>query len=175
MTADLRMRSPLGDRTSDLARIGGRELAFLSHLSVRVRGGGEASLLLPTSPNAWIERDGREILWLGPDEWLVVASPGSATGLLEELERELADAEHALVDVSANRTVIELEGEGRFRLLEQGCGLDLHPKTWRAGMCAQTLLAHVPVILQERSSATRVFVRPSFAGWLLDWLVDVAS
>lgn len=175
MTADLRMRSPLADRTSDLARIGARELAFLSQLSVRVPGGGEASVPLPTSPNTWIEHDRRDVLWLGPDEWLVVASPGSEPEILEEFERGLAGADHALVDVSANRAAIELEGDGRLGLLEQGCGLDLNPSMWREGMCAQTLLAHIPVILQERDGATRVFVRPSFAGSLLDWLVDVAS
>jgi sarcosine oxidase subunit gamma len=42
-------------------------------------------------------------------------------------------------------------------------------------MCAQTLLARVPVILQERDLATRVFVRPSFAGYLVDWLLDAAG
>ena len=36
----------------------------------------------------------------------------------------------------------------------------------------QTLLARVPVILQERGDATRVFVRPSFADWLRSWMVD---
>jgi sarcosine oxidase gamma subunit len=37
-------------------------------------------------------------------------------------------------------------------------------------MCAQTLLARVPVLLQERERATRLFVRASFAGHLLSWL-----
>lgn len=42
-------------------------------------------------------------------------------------------------------------------------------------MCAQTLLAKAQVILHERTDATRVFVRPSFAGYVLDWLVAAAS
>jgi sarcosine oxidase gamma subunit len=37
-------------------------------------------------------------------------------------------------------------------------------------MCAQTLLARIPVLLQERGDATRVFVRSSFAGYLVTWL-----
>ena len=177
MTADVTASSPLGRRMDDLERVGARELAFLTQLSVRVRGegGGTASVPLPSAPNTWIEHDGREFLWLGPDEWLVVAPPGSRAEVLAALQRELAGADPGLFDVSANRTVIELAGEERFDLLEQGCGLDLHPSAWREGMCAQTLLAHVPVILQERDEATRVFVRPSFASSLLDWLVDAAS
>lgn len=175
MTVDVHARSPLADRTDDLERVGARELALLTHLSVRVRGGTETSVPLPRTPNTWLEHGGRDLLWLGPDEWLVVASPGSITEIRRALERELTGAGHALVDVSANRTVIELSDRERLDLLEQGCGLDLHPSVWREGRCAQTLLAHVPVILQERSASTRVFVRPSFAGWLVDWLDAVAS
>jgi sarcosine oxidase subunit gamma len=71
--------------------------------------------------------------------------------------------------------VLELDESGRFELLESGCGLDLHPRAWREGMCAQTLLARGPVLLQERGTASRLFVRPSFAGYLVDWLLAVAE
>ena len=38
-------------------------------------------------------------------------------------------------------------------------------------MCAQTLLGHAQVILHQRDErTTRVFVRPSFAGYLIDRL-----
>jgi sarcosine oxidase subunit gamma len=80
-----------------------------------------------------------------------------------------------VVDVSANRTVVELAGDGRFDLLAQGCALDLHPRAWRPGRCAQTLLARVPVLLQEREGATRVFVRASFAAHLAGWLHDAGT
>jgi sarcosine oxidase subunit gamma len=70
--------------------------------------------------------------------------------------------------------VVELAGADRFDLLAQGCGLDLHPRAWQPGSCAQTLLARAPVLLQERDQATRVFVRASFAAYLADWLTAVA-
>lgn len=171
--ADARMRSPLAGRAEDLVGLGAREVPFLAQVSLRLAG--EDDLGLPRTPNTWTGSDGRELLWLGPDEWLVVGSPGTAGDLVAWLEGALADAHRAVVDVSSNRVAIELEADRRFELLEQGCGLDLHPRSWRAGMCAQTLLARVPVLLQERGDATRVFVRPSFAGWLVDWLVAVGS
>ena len=172
--AETMQRSPLTSRADDLAAIGARELAFLRQVSVRTRR--PEALGLPTEPNRWVtHRDPeREALWFGPDEWLVVGAPDGSTG---ELARALVRAD-AIVDVSANRAVIELaddDAHERRWLLEQGCSIDLHPRSWRAGMCAQTLLTHVPVILQERGEATRVFVRPSYAGWLLDWLLTVAS
>jgi sarcosine oxidase subunit gamma len=125
---------------------------------------------LPQRPNAWTAGGGREVLWLGPDEWLVVAAPGTAAAVVAEVGQALAGLHHSVVDVSANRTVVELTGDGRLELLAEGCALDLHPRAWRPGHCAQTLLARVPVLLQERDHATRVFVRSSYAAHLAGWL-----
>jgi sarcosine oxidase subunit gamma len=82
---------------------------------------------------------------------------------------------HSIVDVSASRAVIELASPDRHDLLSSGCGLDLHHRAWRDGMCAQTLLARVPVILQERARETLVLVRPSFFDYLVDWFADAAG
>jgi sarcosine oxidase, subunit gamma len=174
--ADPRARSPLAGRAADLAAVGAAEVAFLAQLTLRADPAlaARAPFPLPPDPNTWTAGGGREALWLGPDEWLVVGPPGSAPALAAELGRALKGEHHAVVDTSANRTVVELAGEGRFDLLTQGCGLDLHPRVWRPGCCAQTLLARVPVLLQERDQATRVFVRASFAAHLADWLTAVA-
>jgi sarcosine oxidase subunit gamma len=165
-------RSPLADRAGDLAAAGAREAAFLAQVDLRVDASSAARSLveLPTTPNRWLATGAREALWLGPDEWLVVAPPGSTPAVVAELEGALDGLHRSVVDVSANRAVVELAGPARFGLLTQGCALDLHPRVWRDGMCAQTLLARTPVILQEREGATRVFIRSSLAGYLADWL-----
>jgi len=121
-------------------------------------------------------RDGeREVLWLGPDEWLVVAPPGRAIRLLAELEFTLDGVPHSVVDVSANRVIIDVAGTKLLELLSKGCSLDLHPSRWPNGACAQTTLARAQVILHRRDAAMRIFVRPSFADYLVDWLVDAAG
>jgi sarcosine oxidase subunit gamma len=171
---DADARSPLADRAEDLAELGAVEVRFLAQVNLRAdpARADRIGFAIPTAPNTWRLTAGREALWLGPDEWLVVAGPGSAAAIVEELERSLDGAHHSVVDVSADRAVVELAGERRIDLLTRGCGLDLHPRSWRDGMCAQTLLARVPVLLQEREHATRVFVRPSFAGHLVSWLQE---
>lgn len=165
-------RSPLADRAADLAAIGAAEVRFPTQVNLRADPSVAArlDLAIPTEPNTWRRTGGREVLWLGPDEWLVVAAPGSAPAIMEELERALDGLHHSIVDVSADRAVIELAGEERRELLSRGCGLDLHPRSWRDGCCAQTLLARIPVLLQEREQDTRVFVRASVSHHLVDWL-----
>lgn len=173
MTADPR-RSPLAERAADLARVGAREVPFLAQVSLRLETRealGPHPVVPPTVPNTWAELDGRELLWLGPDEWLVLGPTGSTPDVLGWLEGTFGGLHRSVVDVSANRAVLELATPDRSDRLAAGCGLDLHPRSWGAGRCAQTLLAHVPVLLQERTDATRVFVRPSFAGHVVDWLV----
>lgn len=149
------------------------EAASLAQVDLRVRAADAPGLALPVEPNTWTAGGERELVWLGPDEWLLLGRPGTEAAIVADLERALDGTHHSVVDASAARLVLELRGVGRHDMLAQGCGLDLHPRSWADGRCAQTLLAHVPVLLQERADRTRVFVRPSFAGWLRDWL-DVA-
>jgi len=167
----------MAGRAADLAAVGAREVAFLALVNLRVAASPAARLplALPATPNTWIASGGREALWLGPDEWLLVAAPGAAAALVAELEAVLDGVHHSVVDVSANQAVVELAADDRFDLLVQGCGIDLHPRSWRDGDCAQTLLARVPVLLQERAGATRIFLRPSFATYLADWLRQAAG
>jgi sarcosine oxidase subunit gamma len=116
--------------------------------------------------STWNDRDA---LWLGPDEWLVVAEPDAAPTIVRELEGALSGRHRSIMDVSANRIVFELiDG---LEVLSSGCGLDLHPPRWRPGICAQTLFGQAQVILHQRDErTTRVFVRPSFERYVIDRL-----
>jgi sarcosine oxidase subunit gamma len=172
-------RSSLDRRSGDLERLRARELPFRAQVDLRVAR-SEADPLppfLPLEPNTWVGWNGRDVLWLGPDGWLVLDGTGATEPgeLVAELTTLLSGTHHSVLDVSSNRLVLELSDVERHQLLAQGCGLDLHPRSWGDGMCAQTILARVPVILQERSDATRVFVRPSYADHLIAWLLDAAG
>ena len=176
MTDDPKGRSPLAHRRADLAAFaatGGdvtiTEVPFLAQVAVRAAA-GDAPASFPRDPNTTAPRPGGSVLWLGPDEWLVTGAPGSAAAIQAEVRRALAGMHHAVVDVSANRAVLDLSGPGVTDLLSTGCSLDLHPRAWGPGRCAQTLFARASVILEAREDALRVFVRPSFADYLVDRL-----
>jgi sarcosine oxidase subunit gamma len=133
-------------------------------------------LPVPLVPNRVAAMGGTRILWLGPDEWLVTAE-ADAPDLLPRLERAVADRRAVVTDLSASREILEIAGNSARALLAAGCGLDLHPRAFGPAHCAQTLLARVPVILDQLGDAPhyRVLVRRSSARWLTDWLVDAAE
>jgi len=165
-------RSPLAARTADLAALVAVEVPFLAQIDVRCGPEDAVRLGFPLVPNTVAGDMGRGVLWLGPDEWLVVGVPGTSQSSVEELEAALAQAHYAVVDVSENRAVLELRADDRYALLASGCSLDLDPRGgWLPGACAQTLFARAQVILQELPGATRMFVRPSFANYVIDRLL----
>jgi sarcosine oxidase subunit gamma len=120
-------------------------------------------------PNTATTWGGHDVLWLGPDGWLVVGEAGTEGEIVLTLS-DAFDGRHAsIVDVSANRIVFDLSNA--LELLSTACGLELDPSRWRPGTCAQTLVGHAQVILHQRDErTTRVFVRPSFAGYLIERL-----
>jgi sarcosine oxidase subunit gamma len=169
------VRSPLAHRTAALAALNAVEIPFLTQVDVRCSERDAARLGFPIEPNTVTGDMTRGALWLGPDEWLVVAAPGDPGVIVEGLEALLMESHHAVVDVSGNRAVIELHGPGRLALLASACSLDLDPAGgWVPRVCAQTLLAQAQVIVQELPDATRLFVRPSFADYVVDRLLASA-
>ena len=100
----------------------------------------------------------------------MTASPAVRHSPLESL----GDAVGSVVDVSANRTTIEVRGSAARELLAAGCSVDLHLRAFGPGRCAQTALARAAVILHQTSDEPcyLILVRPSFATYLARWLQD---
>ncbi len=118
------------------------------------------------------ESGGRRALWLGPDEWLVIAADGEERSLVALLEDAIA-GEGSVVDLSANRTGLELSGPAARTVLATCCALDLHPREFSRGDCAQTLIHKSGVLLEHRGDDRYLLlVRPSFAASVAEWLLD---
>jgi sarcosine oxidase subunit gamma len=156
------------------------ELRFAEQIGVRVRPPVAAYLAgvpLPLEPNRVASMRTLRTLWLAPDEWLVTSPEGMAPDLIGRITRALAGRPAMVTDLSSSRAIIEIAGPRARTLLEKGCGLDLHPRAFGPGCCAQTLFARLPLILDQLSAAPsyRLFVRRSAARWLADWLIDAAE
>lgn len=180
MTVETLRRSPLAHLELPAhPRVRLREVPYLAQVNLRVdpstaaaRRIGDA-IALPLEPNTVAVADGHTVLWLGPDEWLVVGPDGEAPRI-EALLRDTLDGEHgSVVDLSANRTTLELSGPAARDVLEKGCSIDLHPLVLTPGRCVQTLLGRANVVLWRTNADTyRILVRPSFAEYLAEWLID---
>ena len=132
---------------------------------------------VPTRPNTWTATDDGEIVWLGPDEWLVTSRRGSAHVGERSLQALVAGPGGSAVDVSGQRVALRVRGRLARELLAFGCALDLHPSKFPAGRSAQTTIALAGVVLVGfgHGDDYLIHVRPSFAGHLADWLLDAAQ
>ena len=146
------------------------ELAPIDLAQIDLRASADIVPFDPPPHNTatgWNEWD---VLWLGPDEWLVVAEAGTEETIVGALTDALGSSHRSVVDVSANRIAFDLT-DG-IDLLTIGCGLDLDPARWLPGMCVQTLFGRAQVILHQLDErTTRVFVRPSFVGYFEELLL----
>jgi sarcosine oxidase subunit gamma len=151
-----------------------------SLINVRARGGAVGRvaryLSIPALPeaNRFVATPAGDCFWLGPEEWLVVGAPSSRATTLEALQRAVGPDDGAVVDLSASRVIVELKGPSARDVLLSCCALDLHPRVFGPGGCAQTLVAKAPVLLSQGDEAPtyRLFVRPSLASYVVSWLVD---
>ncbi len=187
-----RRRSPLHRLGRELAdgsnaRVALREVPFLTQIGIRAEPGSATATAIEAElggplPSAVGEvsslAQDRQVLWLGPDEWLLIA-PDERTGgpdpaaLADRLARALGALPGQIVDLSANRTTLELSGPHAQEVLEKSCRLDLHPRVFVPGRAVATLLESVGVILWRVEEQTwRVLPRSSFAQHVARWLLD---
>ena len=183
--------SPAADRLAAATHASGgairlAELPFLAQLNIRLDAKGAAAdavgltlgLQLPLEPNTVVRAGELTALWLGPDEWLLVGPPGTQRDLEGRIREAAGDEPVSVTDVSAQRTTLLVAGPSARDLLAHGCALDLHPRSFAPGRCAQTTLGRTQVVLVARDEPRAgfwVLVRSSFAGYLTDWILDAAT
>ncbi len=123
-------------------------------------------------------------LWLGPREWAIVdtrGDPDAGPRIAEHLRTALADHQVAVTDISESRACIQISGAKARATLQKGCPLDLHPRAFRPGQCAQTRLAKTTVLIHltgggpaPEEPAFDVYTVRSFAEYTWLWLEDAA-
>ena len=160
------------------------ERPFLTMVNLRVDPASEAADRIEKTLGAPLPRrcghttasGPHTVLWLGPDEWLVV-SEAEETAVAAELREILGEDPGSVVDVSANRTTLELSGPSARQVLEKGCPLDLHPRSFEPGRAVSTTVGPVAVLLWQVDDqpAYRLLPRSSFADYLARWLIDAMS
>lgn len=83
----------------------------------------------------------------------------------------------AITDVSGGQTVVAIHGDQVPSLLAKGCPLDLQPRAFDIGHCAQSHLAKAPILIRrlDHRSHFEIIVRRSFADYFWLRLEDAAA
>lgn len=133
---------------------------------------GAELLLTPNTANGTDPR----FYWLAPGEWAIVSQFRGATDIADRIGTACTGVLHHVADLMLGWNAFAIEGEGAREFIAAGCSLDLHPRAFAVGACAQTLLAQMPVLL-ERVAEDRfqLCVDRSFAAHMRGWLRDAAQ
>ena len=193
MIAEAVRRSPLADYRDRFVALSAatrgdilvREVPYLAQINFRAdpndadimqRLASTLGFALPVLPNMATSHNDRRALWLGPDEWLIVGPDGEQEILGQALRDGLNGTVGSIVDVSANRTMLEVGGPKARELLSHGVPIDLDARTFGPDRCAQTLLAKAQVVIERhRDEPFHLYIRSSFAHYAAEWLLDAGS
>lgn len=173
-------------RASKAAELAVWERAFCGHVNLRgdpadpaflAAARGVLGFELPLDANTVESGQGCSVLWLGPNEWLIVVPGEREAATARNLRKALEGLFFAVTEVSGGQTIIALRGKKVRDLLAKGCSLDLHPRTFGPGQCAQSHLAKAPILLHQIDDAPtfELIARRSFADYLWLWLEDAAE
>jgi heterotetrameric sarcosine oxidase gamma subunit len=132
------------------------QLAVLPPATRLILRGEVIGMVLPDVCRAITAADGA-LLWLGPDEFLLLASddvvpvPNAAS----------------VVDVSHRNIALSVSGARADWAINAFCALDLHPSAFPVGMCTRTLLGKAKIVLWRTAADTfRIEVARSYAPYV---------
>ncbi|PHX89466.1 MAG: sarcosine oxidase [Pelagibacteraceae bacterium] len=110
------------------------------------------------------------ILWMGPDNWLVISSD---LNLLKQEEKNFDDKNFALTDISHSRTIIEIEGNLTDEVIKKGCPLDINDL--KQGDCANSVYNGMSIVIDfisDDPKKVRIFSLRSFGESLHHSITD---
>lgn len=113
-----------------------------------------------------------QVVWNGPNQWMVISETDAAEGLLEKIQNAVGD-KAGVVDQSHGRVGLRLSGEHARTVVQKNCPLDVHPRSFEPGSCALTTIAHIGALIIQVDDAPTydLFVNRSFARSFADSVV----
>ena len=160
-----------------------KEIPFLKKINLRLDPNDKNCVsscseilgtMLPTKANTYsINAIKEKVIWLGPDEWLIVSDDDDA---FIKLQNNMGNFEASVTDVSENRTIIRISGKYIYDLLSKFLVLDLEKNLSTNSSCAQTLFVKVPVLLvrnhHDGTPEIDIFTNRSHANYIYNLIVD---
>ena len=118
----------------------------LGDTGVKSAATGVAGVDMPGPLSASAVGD-RALLWMAPDELLILLPRGEAGDAVATIRTALAGTHHLAADVSDARAVFGVTGARARETLQKLTPADLRPAAFGPGHCRRTRLAQVPAAL----------------------------
>ncbi|PKR53768.1 sarcosine oxidase subunit gamma [Thalassospira marina] len=131
--------------------------------------GAAIGLDIPTRIGARAKNGNREIICLGPDEWLLQTSALESAQVVAECAGIYGTISHSLTDISAREITVLIEGPAATDLLTIGCPRDIDQIAIGDG--CRTVVDGISVVLwRDGENRFRLDVWRSFAPHLIGLL-----
>jgi len=185
-----RMQSPLqhfglpslATAMDDSRGVWANELPLLGYISLRGDGGDPAfvaaasralGLRLPTAPCSYAEAGSLKVLWLSPDEWMIVCERGLLGGLLHALDHALAGIRSQVADNSGGYAQVLLLGREAQSVLSHTSVYDF--AALAEGWVVGTTFGKSSVYVHRDGQGFCLLFRRSFADYIWRFLVRAAQ
>ena len=109
------------------------------------------------------------ILWMGPENWLVISS----NNLLNELNEKFSTTEFAVTDISHSRSIIELQGSDVLEVIKKGSPFDIESLT--KNNCTNTVYNGITITIdniEDSKNQIRIISLRSFGESLYHSVTD---
>ena len=113
--------------------------------------------------------DQTRILWMGPENWLVISS----NHLLNELNEKFSTTEFAVTDISHSRSIIELQGSDVLEVIKKGSPFDI--ESLAKNNCTNTVYNGITITIdniEDSKNQIRIISLRSFGESLYHSVTD---
>ena len=113
--------------------------------------------------------DQTRILWMGPENWLVISS----NNILNELNEKFSTTEFAVTDISHSRSIIELQGPDVLEVIKKGSPFDIESLT--KNNCTSTVYNGITITIdniEDSKNQIRIISLRSFGESLYHSVTD---
>jgi sarcosine oxidase subunit gamma len=126
--------------------------------------GATLGITCPTRPGVCNHSETTQLVWNGPNQWMVIDGGRASDSLLPVIQRAV-QKHAAVIDQSHGRSGLRLSGQHARAVLQKNCALDLHRRSFVPGNCALTMIAHIAALLIQLDDVPSydMFVNRSFA------------
>ena len=113
--------------------------------------------------------DQTRILWMGPENWLIISS----NNLLNELNDKFSTTEFAVTDISHSRSIIELQGSDVLEVIKKGSPFNI--EEMKKNYCCNTIYNGITITIdnvEDETNKIRILSLRSFGESLYHSITD---